>query len=136
MEQQEVALVEYKLARPYTIAYAVGKDCKQTNTVRLMPGMNVINAKEWAEVENHPVLLRDIDEGEVIVHEKKKGNVSTVLEKMKPREALAMVKATLDRNVLISWKATETRTRIVDELDKQIDKLTPKKAKKQEEDEE
>lgn len=85
--------------------------------VRLMPGINEVDPSLWAKVKHHPLAKHLIGDGVL----KCPGEELT---KMNPREAIQVVRDTLDAELLEQWSAEETRKQVLAAITEQQALLT------------
>lgn len=90
----------------------------------LKPGLNEIEAEVWAKNKSHPVLKVLVEEGKIeVLSEEPKEKQVVVLTKMKPTEALATIKETIDLPLLEGWLKSEKRVNVLKALREQIAEL-------------
>ena len=91
----------------------------------LMPGMNEVEEKVWAEAEKHPLVQIHIDEDTLVVHDgaAKSSKSKQGLSGYDVKEAKRIVKKTFDTELLAKWKNEEKRATVVTEIDKMIEKV-------------
>lgn len=103
----------------------------------LIPGVNEVDAKKWAEFKLSPTIKHHIAEGEIeeldlpIAHEDSPVQIGDLNQK----DALSLVKATFDKALLDRWAANESRKGVLDALEKQMDAIALKSKEKAEADE-
>ena len=93
--------------------------------VTLLPGVNEVEDAVWAKAE--PSAKNLVDAGLV---EPKPGVSVKNLWKHNPHEAVALVKATVDRKLLEGWAETEKRRPVLDAINGRLDEITPKPSDK------
>jgi len=108
------------------------------------PGINLISESELHFLREHPEFERLFDEtddarfGRIIPPSLEwvpgrgpddfKGEFKageTILTGLKDRDALKIVRKTLDKDILLAWKEMETREEISKAIDGQLEKLKP-----------
>lgn len=104
--------------------------------MRLLPGVNEVDAKAWDEFKTSPSIKHFIAEGEIEELDLPNAHEGSPvqIDDLNQKEALALVKATFDSKLLERWAANESRKGVLDALEKQMDALKLK-AKEEEADE-
>lgn len=108
----------------HTIGYAYGKTAGGHGTtglsIRLLPGINEVDAEKWALAKKHPIVQWQVD------HEvfQEMGGSSAGLSSMSVPGAEDLISQTLDRDLLRKWAKTEKRASVLKALEAQIDKTT------------
>jgi Mg/Co/Ni transporter MgtE len=101
--------------------FEAGKD------VKLIPGVNPhISVDAWNEAKKHPIVKMMIEDGsiEVVGEESDKTDVVQELLKMKPAQAVELVKSTVLVDVLEKMKAAEKRKPVLAAIDEQLKELS------------
>lgn len=111
-------------ARVHTIGYGYARTAggagKKAMTIRLLPGLNEVNAQAWEEAKKLKVVAWHV----------KKGNFQEVVTKaaglrgMSSDDAIDLIGKTLDRELLRKWKSEETREAVITALELQIDEVS------------
>ena len=95
--------------------------------VKLIPGVNPhIAVAAWNEAKKHPIVKMMIEDCsiEVVGEESDKTDVVQELLKMKPAQAVELVKSTVLVEVLEQMKAAEKRKPVLAAIDEQIKELS------------
>jgi hypothetical protein len=109
-------LVKYNRVNFHTIQHEGGG-------VTLGPGVNEVAPKEWLKVADHPLLLADIETGDIEVLD------ADGIADLSEAKAKALIAKTVDRDLLEKWKAGDSRAMVVKAIDTQLDKVDPTKDK-------
>lgn len=109
---------------------------KVENPYTLMPGYNEMPEIIWKNLQKHSVVKKWIDKGEIVLKEKtyktkedKLKNQEQVkdscetLSSYSQKEAIEIVKKTLNIKNLEDWRNGEGRNRVLKAIDDQIEKL-------------
>lgn len=112
-------------ARVHTlgIGYSVtaGGAGRQAKSVRLLPGLNEVLASSWEAAKQNPVVQSLIRKGVFREVQLKQGSG---IAQLSVADAVALVEKTLDRELLRSWKKLDTRSTVLEAIEKQIDHVT------------
>ncbi|NQY74608.1 MAG: hypothetical protein HRT90_07580 [Candidatus Margulisbacteria bacterium] len=114
-------------------------------TIVLKPGVNPnIDEKDWKRIEKNPIIQKKIEAGIIIPMPSKLSSVKKAEEKKKvqediqneiergaaqdlaeyqAKEAVKIVKATYDVEVLKTWKYEEKRGTVLKTIEEQIEKI-------------
>lgn len=105
----------------------------------IKPGVNEMEEKVWIELAKTPVVKHHVAEGEIEVLELPRASPDSpvAIADLNVKEAVSLVKATFDKELLNRWAEVESRKQVLDALEKQMDalKLAPKDETDPEEDE-
>jgi hypothetical protein len=90
----------------------------------LLPGVNEVNEVEWAKAEKIPLVQHYVEEGIFKVRKS-----SSELTALPPREAIELVRSTVDRGLLEKWFDIEKRKPVLEAIAAQLDtiKVPPQK---------
>lgn len=101
--------------------------------MKLLPGVNEVDAKTWDEFKLSPSIKHFIAEGEIEELDLPNAQEGSPvqIDDLNQKEALALVKATFDSKLLERWAANESRKGVLDALEKQMDALKLKKDEKE-----
>lgn len=126
-------LVSYDKPNVHKIYFSA----EHVEPITFIPGVNVVDPKAWKEAQAHPDVKKMLSDGVLKVEstveasEEKSG-----LADMAIKDACAVIKKTLNLNLLEEWKLGETRSAVLKDLDKQIkdinEKTKPSKSKDKE----
>jgi len=96
-------------------------------TKKFFPGINEVTESELVALQNHPLFVKRFESGvlELIKEEKKKSPSI--------KENIKLIQEVYDVDLLKKMMAHETRAQILEAMKTQIDKLTPKPKKEDEE---
>lgn len=99
------------------------------NGLQLLPGLNEVDEKAFAEAAKLPAFKAMIDDGTFEPVESKAGKVISAAEvtKLGEKEAIALIKDTTVRDLLMGWRQTETRVNVLDAIQAQLDEIDPTK---------
>lgn len=101
--------------------------------VKIMPGVNPLEAADWKKIA--PRIKDKIEEGEIEnMEEKIDDDFAEGLAGYKAHDAKKLVEETADEKLLLEWKSTEKRKKVVDAINKRLEYIS--NAVKEEEDEE
>jgi hypothetical protein len=92
--------------------------------LKLLAGANVVDFDLWKATSSHPIVKSLIDEGVIefkLPSEKTKPEV--YLQSVSNRDAIDLVKKTIDAELLKTWAQKETRKPVVKALEEQIKAL-------------
>lgn len=95
----------------------------------LLPGVNEVDAKKWAEFKTSPAIVHFMGEGEIeemdlpVPHD----DSPVQIDDLNQKDAIALVKETFDIALLNRWAENETRKGVLDALEKQFDAVKLKK---------
>lgn len=89
------------------------------DAVLLKPGVNEVESSKWDRVKDHPVVKWRIENGVLLVKDGSKP-----ISDMPAGEAVKLVKATVDADLLERWRRDDPRRSVRDAIDSQLDKLT------------
>lgn len=129
-------LVKYDRPNVWGIGIA-GKSEKgrplSSKLVKLQPGINKIDDSDWSKVKSHPHVKRALDAGFLTVVTDKDGSVDKALEVgearelfgMKAKEAVAIVKGCMRKDLLLKWKGEDERSTVQVAITGQLEKLKP-----------
>jgi hypothetical protein len=81
----------------------------------LLPGINEVDAEEWAKAEKIPLVQHYLEEGILKVRRQ-----APELTQLKPKEAHDLVRRTVDRTLLEKWYGTEKRRDVLEAIERQI----------------
>lgn len=100
------------------------------SSVRLMPEINEIESSVWDEVKNNPVIVQMLKDKKLEVislKEEKKAedgkpvdDSKSTLDGFQYKKAVALVKNTVDRDLLKKWKSHEKRPSVLQAIDEQL----------------
>lgn len=90
----------------------------------LYPGINEVDEKAWAEAEKHPGVQYLIKSGVFKVR-----RTSAEIASLAPKDAVELIRATIDQGLLEKWFEQEKRKQVLDAILAQLDtiKLPPQK---------
>lgn len=91
----------------------------QTVVINLMPGINLVEQKKWARVENSGFVKQQIKDEEIEVLD----DDVVSLAGMKTTKASGLIKQTFDRRLLNTWLVDEERTPAIKALKAQLKRL-------------
>ena len=114
-------LVEWTMPNVYSIWHS-----NKGKPLQLLPGINEVDDKMWTECEKHPNVKLNIDEGNLVVHDKPTGDRKQKTEGLMQydvREAKRIVKNTFDKDLLGKWAKMDNRQVIQTEIETQIKKV-------------
>lgn len=94
--------------------------------LHLMPGLNEVNEKDFAEAEKWQAFKALIDEG-IIEKLSTKDGKEPDFSKMSQREVLELVKATVSKDVLEEMFANEKREPVLAAITEQLEAIDPTK---------
>jgi hypothetical protein len=95
----------------------------------LLPGVNTIAKSDWEEFIKNPARRHQLAEGELEVLEE---DELPSLKGKSEKDAIALVRATVRKDLLEGWIDTESRKKVLDAIDKQLEAITPKAPPKDE----
>ena len=111
-------LINNTVPRIQTIG--VRQDDGEILDIKLMPGINEVDADQWAKaVKDSPVLKNKVDEEEIVVQ-----GTGTILNSRLP-DAKRIISQTLDRELLTAWKAADKRPAVIAAIDEQLNLIKP-----------
>ncbi|GLC88251.1 hypothetical protein [Lysinibacillus piscis] len=87
----------------------------EANGLTLVPGTNKVNDKEFEKFLSHPLMAHLDKQGEFVYE----GEQS----KSSAKELIAMIEDAYDVDMLEALKAEESRTTVLDAIDKRIEEL-------------
>lgn len=93
----------------------------------LKPGVNEVEASKVEAALKNPVIKWYVEQGLIVLGD---GPAPETLEKLKPAEAVALVKKTVDKELLERWFDAEKRKPVLEAIEAQIDAITPKQPQK------
>lgn len=96
--------------------------------IALKPGVNDVDPNTWKALKALPVIGHALSEGELVevgVPEAKAPSVES-LKGFKPDDAIKLVKTTVDRELLERWIDGESRKKVLDALEAQLDAVALK----------
>lgn len=101
----------------------------------LKPGVNEMEEKVWLELAKTPVVKHHVAEGEIEVLELPRASPDSpvAIADLNVKEAVSLVKATFDKELLNRWAEAESRKQVLDALEKQFDAIDLKKKEQGEE---
>lgn len=134
-------LLDYKKPNIFTFHGVFEGDSPNTRKdLKLLPGINEISEELWhgkkgdeafKGLKNHPQMKQMIED-ERAEWESNRGpeddvaeDNGFVLEGMKEKEAIKVVKQTLSRDLLLKWLQQEQREKVFEALNEQLKKLAP-----------
>lgn len=94
--------------------------------VKLIPGVNPhVSVEAWNKCKDHPIVKLMIDDGsiEVVGDVNDKTDVVQEMLKMKPAQAVELVKSTILVDVLEQMKSAEKRKTVLAAIDEQLKEL-------------
>lgn len=91
--------------------------------VRLIPGVNKVDAENWALVKAHPDIIRAIDDEKLIVVSEEIKPNENPLAKLSESRAARLVKETCHLDLLESWQKQEKRDVVRTALREQIKEM-------------
>jgi hypothetical protein len=97
--------------------------------VRLHPGTNDVKPELWAKVREYKAIEAMLDSGELVEPAQKTPAAApqvTSLEAFNEREAIRLVKETVDPDLLELWAAGEKRKKVAAALEAQAKAIDPK----------
>jgi len=114
--------------------------------VRLMPGLNEVHEKFWDEVKSMPAIKKRMEMGllELVKHKKAapdsdedkgvedKPEPKCIIVECEVKDAIKIVKETLDHAKLEEWKSIEKRKSVLKVIESQIKMLNEPPQKKKE----
>lgn len=115
-----------------SLNYAV--DSRTCKSVNLLPGVNEVDAAEWAKVVANPIVKYKLESGDLEVIDMVKG--ANPLAGMPDPRAVKLVQETVVLELLEKWLAKEKRAKVVAALKKQIEELNKPIGKPSDEDDE
>jgi len=125
-------LVEY--VKPNVLTLPVtGKKGEMLKNVQLAPGINQVAKKDWDICKNLPKIKRLVADGKIKVCVNSDDSENEfAINKVQVKEAVAVVKKTLNIVLLEEWLLSETRPSLVKAIKEQITLIQTKTAKKAE----
>jgi hypothetical protein len=96
--------------------------------MRLLPGLNEVDEKQFAEAETWPAFKALIDEGIVEPVLTKKAKPAD-LTKMPVREVIDLVKQTVSKEMLEEMLKAEKREPVIKAIEAQLEAIDPSKPK-------
>jgi hypothetical protein len=105
-----------------TMGLQVGK-----GWVTLLPGVNRIAKEDWEAFIRNPARRHQLAEGELEVVEEEE---LLTLKAKSPKDAIALVKNTVRKDLLETWFADENRKTILEAIEKQLAAIAPPPAKR------
>jgi hypothetical protein len=90
----------------------------------LKPGVNEVEEDLIEKALESPIIRWYVDEGQIKIS---RGQAPEALARLKPPEAIALVKRTVDRDLLLRWAGAEKRKPVQEAIEAQFDAITPKK---------
>jgi hypothetical protein len=97
--------------------------------VRLRPGTNDVKPELWEEVRKYTAIVAMLDSGDLVEPAQKTPAAApqvTSLEAFNEREAIRLVKETVDPDLLELWAAGEKRKKVAAALEAQAKAIDPK----------
>jgi len=91
----------------------------------LLPGINEVDAEEWAKALRIPVVQALVKKG-ILVPE---GGKKTDITQLDDDEALSRIGKTVDRALLEKWLAGEKRQRVREAVQAQLETIKPRPPK-------
>lgn len=123
-------LLKYKRPNIFTFQSVIKVGDKIVGSLQLIPGVNEITEEQWEAIKNHPLLpaLFKNDSFEWVDGMSPEDKVEAkkpeeVLTGLKDGKAVKVVKETLKKPLLESWKENEKRPEVIQAIDGQINKL-------------
>lgn len=89
----------------------------------LKPGANEVDEEKIEEALKNPIVQWYVENGQIKIS---RGQAPETLSRLKPFDALALVRRTVDRDIIVRWREAEKRKQVLDALDAQLDAITPK----------
>lgn len=103
--------------------------CAEVDSIVLLPGVNDVDPEKWAKVKDfeHVKLLVKLGakRGGFVVG--KPTESLATLEKLDAEDAIETVDECVDAKLLAAWRASEKRAAVLEALEKQIEKIDPRK---------
>lgn len=93
--------------------------------IKLIPGVNTVEYEKWLEIATHPQILAKIEEGviSVLTDGAVDNDQSSSIAKFKSKDALKLVRETVDVSLLKKWQAEDKRGDVLAVVQGQIDKI-------------
>lgn len=113
-----------KNTTPKIVGTRVGEE-----KVRLRPGTNDVKPELWERAREYRAIAAMLDSGEIIEPAQKTPAAApqvTSLEAFNEREAIRLVKETVDPDLLELWAAGEKRKKVAAALEAQAKAIDPK----------
>lgn len=131
-------LIKNNEARVHHIGLRNPNPEEQNDSIRLLPGLNEVPAAQWKEAKEHPIIAHQIKVGvfeEVITPEEPEAPKGTPqseirLVSLAEDKAVELVHQVLDRELLLKWKADETRPDALKAIEEQLKLLELSEAEK------
>jgi hypothetical protein len=137
-------LLNYKGANKFTFQNVLeteGETVKKSK--KILMGINEVTKEEWDQIKDHPhvpALFADTDKSDAIMewvdgrgpedNEHKTPDSGNILSTMPEKQAIKVVKNTLNKELLEKWHKTESRDAVVKVLEAQFEKLKMPEEKK------
>jgi len=123
-------LLKYNRPNTFTFHSVLKVGEQIVGSLRFIPGVNEITEEQWEAIKSHPLLpqLFKDDYFEWVDGVSPDDKVADkapeeVLEPLPERKAVKVVKNTLKKPLLDSWKENEKRPEVVEAIDNQLNKL-------------
>lgn len=121
-------LIRNNEARVHHIGIRNPDDAEPNDSIRLLPGLNEVSPKHWEEALGLPVVQHYVKTKvfEVVETPAPRGASKTQpvsevrLASLPEDKAVELVKQVLDRDLLLKWKADETRPTALDAIEEQL----------------
>jgi hypothetical protein len=84
----------------------------------LLPGVNEVYEDEWVKAEKIPIVKGYIETGVFKVRRQ-----ASDITSLSPKDAVEIVKATVDEGLLSKWFETEKRKQVLEAIDAQLDAI-------------
>jgi len=108
-------LVEYTRANVFSVHLSTGV------FVRFIPGVNEIEPALWEQIQKHPTVAQIIGGGFLkALNEPEKGLSDPGLSGLNTKEAIAVVKKTVDADLLKKWALIDNRKAVSAAIQEQI----------------
>lgn len=137
-------LLNYKGANTFTFQSVLATEHERVKKDKmLLMGINEVTKEEWDQIKNHPrlddlfnpkngenELLEWIDGRGPEDNEHKTPESGNILSTMPEKQAVKVIKNTLNKELLEKWHKTESRDSVVKALEIQFEKLKMPEDKK------
>lgn len=100
------------------------QNTKRGGFTTLLPGLNTIDKEQWEAFIANPARRHQLAEGELEVVEE---DELTTLKEKSVKDAIALVKSTVRKEMLESWVESENRKQVLDAIEKQLEAIQPPK---------
>jgi len=127
-------LIKYDRPNVHVIGYPVGAKNQAYSSIKLKPGLNEVDSKEWDKVKTDPEVLTFLEEEILVVLSEEDKPVEKILPNLKDRktkDAVDLIKNTMDPKLLEKWSKGEKRAGVLRAIDSQLSALHTEEAKGQ-----